>query len=971
MKRPKTHLHPGVARLFCVLASGPARALTLTAICILLSGLVLAPATVLAAPIHTTYLWHMHQPIYWPDRSTWYPSRYETAYETITLGHSQSDVYEIFNKDDRVHDYQNYPKDAVASVLDLPDAGAQMSFAAALIENIKSLADAGWNGGRYAGTWYADYRTGRSWTTSGGRSRLSQLLVAAHHPIAPLMDQNALRKEIQVQKIAYKAAWGDTNYSKGYFPAEICFSERMIPILVQQGMEWVIVPDVHVSRACQDYPYVASEDNCDPPNPADQLNPAQGYYDNIRISRGVNVKTPVPFGFRPHYARYVDPSTGQAYSIKVIPSADAMSWNEGYGMYGTGEIDAIASRNDPAKPMLILFAHDGDNSWSGGYSYYNENVTNFCHQAATKGYEPSTVDEYLADHPVDPGDVVHVEDGGWVNADGDFGSPQFINWNWPLVDASGQFDIPDGWAEDERNWAVLTAAQNRVETAEAIFGTEPSPAKIYDPTTGANSVEKAWHHLLSGYESGYMYYGTSLDMEVKATLAANAAVLYADPVITGGGGADAVAPTIWLPQRLPWNPGGRGGGSLWGYPSGEGTQMASDFWIWTFVYDASGVKRVQLKYRLDADGTNPMTSDQNETYAGGAEVGSWQTLAMAWRDFPKGNYLNDPSINFSVLPDYIADEYYVHVTELSEVLIDYYVEAEDSLGNVKRSPIQHVWIGETSGSPSHVIDGSLDTTSTLVASNGSLHLYADWDGQYLYVATEGVGSTAGWDHFVILGVDLSTPVAAPWAKAGTVADRTLYLGNEDSNNWCGWFDENENVLSSGIEKASGSYLEGLVALETYLGTPLPGGVYLAMAAYQSADGGVLAAQVPAGNGNGNVEAAEYVYFPLAVTGVEPDQGSGGSASPQAAVSLSVRPNPSSSGAQFELFLQRPQKLLFDIYDIHGHKVRTLDGGLVSAGRQSLAWDGRDARGQEVSPGVYIIRIDAAGQALSKKIVVLR
>ena len=86
------------------------------------------------APVHTTYLWHMHQPIYWPDRSTWYPSRYETAYETITLGHSESDVYAIFDKEDRVHDYQNYPRDAIASVLDIPDAGAQISFAGSLIE---------------------------------------------------------------------------------------------------------------------------------------------------------------------------------------------------------------------------------------------------------------------------------------------------------------------------------------------------------------------------------------------------------------------------------------------------------------------------------------------------------------------------------------------------------------------------------------------------------------------------------------------------------------------------------------------------------------------------------------------------------------------------------------------------------------------------------------------------------------------
>ncbi|MDD3643635.1 MAG: hypothetical protein PHQ19_09265, partial [Candidatus Krumholzibacteria bacterium] len=177
-----------------------------------------------AAPVHTTYLWHMHQPIYWPASSAWTPHRYETAYETITLGHSQNDVFEIFNKDDRVHDYQDYPRTALSMILDIPDAGAQVSFAAALVENVKSLADNGWNGGRYAADWYSDYRTARSWTTSGGRRRLDMVLVAAHHPIAPLIDENAFRREIEVAKAAYGTAWGDALYSKGFFPAETCFS---------------------------------------------------------------------------------------------------------------------------------------------------------------------------------------------------------------------------------------------------------------------------------------------------------------------------------------------------------------------------------------------------------------------------------------------------------------------------------------------------------------------------------------------------------------------------------------------------------------------------------------------------------------------------------------------------------------------------------------------------------------------------
>jgi hypothetical protein len=792
---------------------------------------------------------------------------------------------------------------------------------------------------------------------------MPQLLVAAHHPIAPLMDENALWKELLVAKAAYQVAWVDTNFSDGYFPAETCFSERMIPLLVEAGLRWVVVADIHLSRACSDYPYAANQDNCDPPNPADQVNPAQGYYESTYISRGVTVKTPPPFGFTPHYARYVDPGSGRAYTITVVPAANAMSWKEGYALYGTGDIDAMAGYNDPSHPMLIVLAHDGDNAWSGGYSYYNENVTGFCHAAASKGYEPTTVAEYLADHPPDPADIVHVEDGGWVNADGDFGSPQFINWNWPLVDAGGTFDIPAGWAEDERNWAVLTAAQNRVETAEALDGGEVVPARIFDPSGGADNVEKAWHHLLSGYESGYMYYGTSLDMEVKSTLAANAAAFYADQVISGGG-EDTVAPTVWLPQRLPWNPGGKGGGALWGYPGGDGEDMPSDFWIWTFAYDVSGLARVDLKYRIDTDGSNPVTDDANETYAGGSGVGEWETLPMTFRNFPGGNYLGNPDIDFTVLPDYIADEYYTQVTGLSEDLVDYYVEAEDSLGNVKRSPIQHVWVGSASGSPSHVVDGVLDAGADLVASSGSFDLYADWDGTYLYVAAQGVSQTSGRDHFIIVGTDLSSPVSAPWAKAGTVADRTLYLGNEDSNNWCGWFDDRETVLSSNVESAAGAYLEGTVNLPAYLGTPLPGAIYLAVAGYASPDGGSLEDQAPAGDGNSGIEADEYVTFTLAASGVGEPRAGGDMA-------VVAAPNPFRGAVSISFSLPHAALVAVDVFDTAGRKVATPAFGVMQQGRHSVTWEGKDNRGRAAASGVYFVRVEAGPQILSSRVTLLR
>ena len=356
----------------------------------------------------------------------------------------------------------------------------------------------------------------------------------------------------------------------------------------------------------------------------------------MTISRGCTPKDAVPFSFQVHRAQYVDPQTGTAAQVAVVPVAMAMSWQDGYQTYGVGDINSIAALNDPAHPMLISLGHDGDNAFGGGYSYYMESVPSFTSQAVSAGYEPSTVAEFLADHPPLSSDLVHVEDGAWVNADGDFGSPDFINWNWPLYNSSGHFDIPNGWALDERNWAVITAATNRVVTAEAVAGSVHIGA-IQDPTVNnPQPQDLAWHFLLGSLNSGYMYYGNALDMEIKPTVACNAAVSYANQIINGAG--DPVPPTIWAVQQLPHNPGGTGFGSLYGYIN---TPQPRDFYVWSFIYDVSGVQTVTFYYRLDQDGTNPISSIQNETFAGGAEVTSWRARSMTRRIFPAGNVYNE------------------------------------------------------------------------------------------------------------------------------------------------------------------------------------------------------------------------------------------------------------------------------------------------------------------------------------------
>ena len=58
-----------------------------------------------------------------------------------------------------------------------------------------------------------------------------------------------------------------------------------------------------------------------------------------------------------------------------------MSWQDGYQCYGTSDIEHIAGASQPDHPMLIVLAHDGDNAFGGGYSYYEQCVSNFVNQA--------------------------------------------------------------------------------------------------------------------------------------------------------------------------------------------------------------------------------------------------------------------------------------------------------------------------------------------------------------------------------------------------------------------------------------------------------------------------------------------------------------------------------------------------------------------------------------------------------------
>jgi hypothetical protein len=666
--------------------------------------IILLAGTSAIAQVHMTYLWHMQQPNYWPERSAQNPNRIQSVKESNDLkfnggnnypnssqAHPLNDLQQIFSKQDRVAVYQYRAKDAVASLFNHPEGGAQVNYSGCLMDNIESLANA--NQWGYSSNWNSHNTTARSWTTSGGNPRMDLTGFTYHHALSPLISDQVLSMQIRAHKHRYGQVFGSSpNYSKGFWPAECSFSERIIKVLVQEGFEWTIVANSHLARTLNDYPinYGTSGCNISPPNKADKVTTNGNNWWSGQID-GRGGTFAAPYCYQAHKAKYVDPNTGLEYKIDVVPMADLLSYQNGFSLMGTGDIDNnIAPYDDPNHPSMVLFAHDGDNAWGGGFDYYNNSVPGLANAASSQGYVPTTIQQFLDDHPVPANDVVKVEDGSWVNAANDWGHPQFINWLWPLYNSTTYRFDPNGWTEDARNWAVLVANENHVQMAEDLSPGTLDIADVVAPNSNSTLAEKAWHFLLPAYTSGYMYYGASLDMEVKQTLACNNASEYADSVISQNPNVDPTAPSVFIPQRFPYNPGGTGFGPIYGY---QQVQNSSDFHVWTFAYDVEGIQSAVLKYRVDNDGDNPLSSNQNETYAGGNEVGAWQSISMSMRVFPKTNVTNNPEIDFFILPDYIANLYYAEITGLSDTLVDYYAEVTDVNGNVTKTPIQHVYVG--------------------------------------------------------------------------------------------------------------------------------------------------------------------------------------------------------------------------------------------------------------------------------------
>jgi hypothetical protein len=168
-----------------------------------------------------------------------------------------------------------------------------------------------------------------------------------------------------------------------------------------------------------------------------------------------------------------------------------------------------------------------------------------------------------------------------------------------------------------------------------------------------------------------------------------------------------------------------------------------------------------------------------------------------------------------------------------------------------------------------VLNGSATNYPGYRLSSPGMTLYAAVRGTMLYVATWSPGTNGPNDHFILVSDQIlgSPTTASPWAKAGTVAVPVskVMLTGESQGAYFGWqnLGGSSATASNQAIKASTSagQLQGTINLTQAFGS-MPSTLYLCAAAYETANGGALVGQAPAGN-LGNIDSNEFLAVPVA------------------------------------------------------------------------------------------------------------
>ena len=93
--------------------------------------------------------------------------------------------------------------------------------------------------------------------------------------------------------------------------------------------------------------------------------------------------------------------------------------------------------------------------------------------------------------------------------------------------------------------------------------------------------------------------------------------------------------------------------------------------------------------------------------------------------------------------------------------------------------------------------------------------------------------------------------------------------------------------------------------------------------------------------------------------------------PSGRLALSAYPNPFNPAVNVSFSLEQEATISLDVHDLAGRNLGTLAAGHYQEGNHHLTWRGLGSNGGSLASGTYLLRLDAEGQIMTKKVTLVR
>ena len=281
--------------------------------------------------------------------------------------------------------------------------------------------------------------------------------------------------------------------------------------------------------------------------------------------------------------------------------------------------------------------------------------------------------------------------------------------------------------------------------------------------------------------------------------------------------------------------------------------------------------------------------------------------------------------------------------------------------------VGYTLVGDDYGSAPHTVTGTVivspppGPTVTLTAPNGgeewgigdANNITWTWTGEFFYATLSY--STDGGSTWTDIATDTANDGSHPWVVPGPVSEDCLVriVGDTDpviQDESDATFSIYRPVNWLTVVPATGQVNSGQTA-----------DVELQFDATGLSDGDYYADLLIDSNGGARVTVSVTLHV----------EGTGVEELPVALRLFGNHPNPFNPMTRIAFSLPQPGAVKVSVFDVSGRLVRELGSNEFDAGRGEIVWDGTDRLGEPVATGVYLYRMQAAGEVRDGKMVLLK